>query len=59
MSNNINDNVQIGNYRITTEIGNGGYGKVYRGQYALLLERIVAIKLLTSIHSPSPHQEDL
>jgi serine/threonine protein kinase len=57
MSNSINDNVQIGNYRITTEIGSGGYGKVYQGQHAILLERIVAIKLLHS-HLSSPEERE-
>jgi len=36
----------FGNYRVTTEIGSGGFGKVYQGTHSILTERTVAIKLL-------------
>src|SRR2546429_3378633 len=36
----------IGNYRIVTLIGSGGFGSVYRGEHAVLKERDVAIKIL-------------
>src|SRR5947209_19180641 len=36
----------IGNYRITAQIGSGGFARVYRGEHLLLKERTVAIKFL-------------
>ena len=36
----------FGNYRVTAEIGSGGYGIVYRGEHTILTEREVAIKML-------------
>ncbi|HJT55298.1 MAG TPA: serine/threonine-protein kinase, partial [Ktedonobacteraceae bacterium] len=36
----------IGNYRIVTLVGSGGFGSVYRGEHAILKERDVAIKIL-------------
>ena len=36
----------IGNYRITTLIGSGGFGSVYRGEHEVLKERDVAIEIL-------------
>ena len=36
----------FGNYQVTTEIGSGGFGKVYQGTHSILTERTVAIKLL-------------
>lgn len=36
----------FGNYRITAELGSGGFGKVYRGEHTILTERAVAIKML-------------
>lgn len=36
----------IGNYRIGTLVGSGGFGSVYRGEHAILKERDVAIKIL-------------
>ncbi|TMC15942.1 MAG: serine/threonine protein kinase, partial [Chloroflexi bacterium] len=34
----------LGNYRITAEIGSGGFGNVFQGQHTILTERTVAIK---------------
>jgi serine/threonine protein kinase len=36
----------VGNYRILTHIGSGGFGSVYRGEHSILKERVVAIKIL-------------
>lgn len=36
----------IGNYRITAEIGSGGFARVYRGEHTLIKERTVALKFL-------------
>src|SRR2546425_1599772 len=45
----------IGNYRITAEIGSGGFAQVYRGEHLLLKERTVAIKFLHT-HLSSPEE---
>jgi tetratricopeptide (TPR) repeat protein len=37
---------EIGNYRITTEINHGAFGRVYKAEHIHLKERVVAIKLL-------------
>ena len=47
----------LGNYCITSEIGSGGFGKVYQGQHTILTERKVAIKQLHS-HLGSPEERD-
>src|SRR5437588_13083368 len=36
----------VGNYRITAEIGSGGFARVYRGEHTLIKGRTVAIKFL-------------
>src|SRR5437660_5233934 len=45
----------IGNYRISAEIGRGGFAQVYRGEHLLLKERTVAIKFLHT-HLSSPEE---
>jgi len=47
----------LGNYRITGEIGSGGFGNVYQGQHAILTERTVAIKQLHA-HLVSPEERE-
>ena len=38
---------QIGNYRITAELGSGGFADVYQGQHIIFVDKpAVAIKLL-------------
>ncbi len=38
--------MQIGNYRITSALNSGAFGRVYRGEHIILTHRIVAIKVL-------------
>jgi serine/threonine protein kinase len=45
----------IGNYRILALIGSGGFGSVYRGEHAILKERVVAVKILHT-HLSSPEE---
>src|SRR5213080_1883256 len=47
----------LGNYRITAEIGSGGFGNVFQGQHTILTERTVAIKQLHS-HLGSTEERD-
>lgn len=47
----------IGNYRVITEIGAGGFGKVYRGEHIYLTERAVAIKFLHTHLSSAEERE--
>jgi tetratricopeptide (TPR) repeat protein len=37
---------QIGNYRITSALNSGAFGRVYKGEHIILTHRIVAIKVL-------------
>jgi tetratricopeptide (TPR) repeat protein len=37
---------QIGNYRITSTLNSGTFGRVYKGEHIILTHRIVAIKIL-------------
>ncbi|HCF87373.1 MAG TPA: hypothetical protein DEV72_19480 [Ktedonobacter sp.] len=47
----------FGNYRITAELGSGGFGKVYRGEHTILTERAVAIKMLHA-HLATPEERE-
>src|SRR5579859_5448468 len=47
----------FGNYQVTTEIGSGGFGKVYLGTHSILTDRIVAIKLLHAHLGESEERE--
>ena len=47
----------FGNYQVTTEIGSGGFGKVYLGTHSILTDRIVAIKLLHA-HLGEPEERE-
>ena len=51
------DGTYFGNYRLTAEIGSGGFGKVYRGEHTILTERAVAIKLLHA-HLSTPEDRE-
>jgi tetratricopeptide (TPR) repeat protein len=37
---------QIGNYRVTSALNSGAFGRVYKGEHIILTHRIVAIKVL-------------
>ena len=39
---------KIGNYYLDSELGSGGFGRVYRGRHNILTEREVAVKILHS-----------
>ena len=43
----------IGNYRITSELAQGGMGTVYRGQHVHLPREVVVKSILLSAFSPS------
>src|ERR1051326_3055914 len=56
-SENSHIGMSLGNYRITAEIGSGGFGNVYQGQHTILTERSVAIKQLHG-HLASPKERE-
>ncbi len=39
----------IGSYKVVSFLAGGGFGAVYKGQHAILTERIVAIKVLRTV----------
>src|ERR1051326_5025816 len=50
------DSVYIGNYCLVSRVVSGAFGHVYLAQHVILQNRIVAIKLLHSIHLGSSEE---
>src|SRR5579863_4036700 len=48
----------IGNYRLLEELASGSFGRVYRGEHAILTNRIVAIKLMHGVHLNSQKERE-
>ncbi|HEX4203405.1 MAG TPA: tetratricopeptide repeat protein [Ktedonobacteraceae bacterium] len=49
---------QIGNYRITSVLNNGAFGRVYKGVHVILTHRDVAIKLLHTNYLGSTEEQE-
>src|SRR6266852_3326793 len=49
---------QVGNYALLEELASGAFGSVYRGRHLFVSERIVAIKLLRTMHLSSQEERD-
>jgi serine/threonine protein kinase len=58
MSDGIQPQMEIGNYRIVREIDSGAFGRVYIAQHLLLKNRTVAIKLLHNTRLVSQEERD-
>ncbi len=51
-----NDNVYVGDYRIVKVLSSGAFGRVYLAHHAILTNRVVALKILHSIHLDSEQE---
>lgn len=50
------DEVYVGNYCLVRELSSGAFGRVYLAYHAILTNRVVALKLMHSIHLDSQQE---
>lgn len=49
---------QVGNYRITSVLNSGAFGRVFKGEHIILTHRVVAIKILHTNYLGSTEEQE-